>query len=49
MPWPGNNILQYNSGEKSLKLEHIITYDLEALLIKMIDAQIILIRRIQKK
>ena len=38
MPSPGNNILQYNSGEKSLKLEHIITYDLEALLIKMIYA-----------
>ena len=34
MPSLDNNILQYNSGEKSLKLEHINTYDLEALLIK---------------
>ena len=34
VPSPGKNILKYNSGEKSLKLEHIITYDLEALLIK---------------
>ena len=34
MPSLDNNILQYNSGENSLKLEHINTYDLEALLIK---------------
>ena len=33
MPYKNNNILKYNSGEKSLKVLHTIYFDLESLLI----------------
>ena len=33
MPYKNNNILQYNSGEKSLKAPHTIYFDLKSLLI----------------
>ena len=42
MPSPSNNIIKYNSGEKSLELPFIIYADLEFLL-KKIDTCLIIL------